>query len=123
MSTPSRSYAVRDAGSPSRPGKVHKTYPYTLDAPLQVLEEARLRSFSEGPQVITVVTGRSSQGEVSRQGHPALAVRRRSTNDVAQRGEFGIMIDTDVGRHGQRQRGECGFPRHGEPLGGTDADS
>jgi hypothetical protein len=32
MSTPSRSYAVRDAGSPSRLGKVYKTYPYTLDA-------------------------------------------------------------------------------------------
>jgi hypothetical protein len=61
MSTPRRSYAVRDAGSPSRLGKVYKTYPYTLDALLQVLEEARLRNFNEGPQVITVVTGRSSQ--------------------------------------------------------------
>ena len=57
MSTLSRWYAVRDAGSPSRLGKVHKTYPYSLDALLQMLEEARLRSFSEGPQVITVVTG------------------------------------------------------------------
>jgi hypothetical protein len=76
MSTPSRSYAVRDAGSPSRLGKVYKTYPYTLDALLQVLEEARLRSFNEGPQVITVVTGRSSQGEVSRQGQPGLSGER-----------------------------------------------
>ena len=48
-------------------------YPYTLDALLQVLEEARLRSFNEGPQVITVVTGRSSQGEVSRQGQPGFS--------------------------------------------------
>ena len=76
MSTPSRSYAVRDAGSPSRLGKVYKTYPCTLDALLQVLEEARLRSFNEGPQVITVVTGRSSQGEVSRQGQPGLSGER-----------------------------------------------
>jgi hypothetical protein len=33
-----------------------------------MLGEARLRSFSEGPHVSTVVTGRSSQGEILRQG-------------------------------------------------------
>jgi hypothetical protein len=62
-----------------RPGSARSTrptYPYTLDALLQVLEEARLRSFNEGPQVITVVTGRSSQGEVSRQGQPGLSGER-----------------------------------------------
>lgn len=76
MSTLSRWCAVRDAGSPSRLGKVHKTYPYTLDALLQMLEEARLRSFNEGPQVITVVTGRSSQGEILRQGQPGFSGER-----------------------------------------------
>jgi hypothetical protein len=66
MSTPSRSYAVRDAGSPSGLGKVYKTYPYTLDALLQVLEEARLRSFNAGHH-------RRDRPEQS--GHPA--IRRR----------------------------------------------
>ena len=41
-----------------------------------MIEEARLRSFNEGPQVITVVTGRSSQGEVSRQGQPGFSGER-----------------------------------------------
>jgi hypothetical protein len=40
-----------------------------------MLEEARLGSFNEGPQV-TVVTGRSGQGEVSRQGQPGLSGER-----------------------------------------------
>jgi hypothetical protein len=41
-----------------------------------MLEEARLRSFNEGPHVITVMTGRSSQGEVSRQGQPGFSGER-----------------------------------------------
>jgi len=39
-----------DAGSQSRLGEVYKAYPCTLDPLLQVLEEARLRSFNERPQ-------------------------------------------------------------------------
>jgi hypothetical protein len=57
-----RSYAVRDAASPSRLGKVWKTYPYDLRSLLVALDDARLRSYDEGPQVVTVVTGRHSQG-------------------------------------------------------------
>jgi hypothetical protein len=56
-----RSYAVRDAGPPSRLGKIYRTYPYDLRSLLEALDDARLRSFSEGPQVVTVVTGRRSQ--------------------------------------------------------------
>lgn len=55
-----RSYAVRDAGTPSRLGRVRKTYPYNLRSLLEALDDARLRSFNEGPQVVTVVTGRRS---------------------------------------------------------------
>lgn len=91
MSIPSRSYAVRNAGSPSRLGKVYKTYTYlyTLDALLQVLEEARLRSFNEGPQVITVVTGRSDRQRRERPRRatrtPVQARARRSPEGSAQR--------------------------------------
>jgi hypothetical protein len=56
-----RGYTVRDAGSPSRLGKVYKTYPYDLRSLLEALQQARIRSFHEGPQVVTVVTGRHSQ--------------------------------------------------------------
>lgn len=83
---------MRDAGSPSRLGKIYKTYPYTLDALLQVLEEARLRSFNEGPQVITVVTGRSSQGEVSRQGQPGLSGERVHVVIVPHHGQRSTQI-------------------------------
>jgi hypothetical protein len=55
-----KSYAVRDAGSPGRLRKVYRTYPYTLKALLETLDEARLRSYSGPPQVVTVVTGRKS---------------------------------------------------------------
>jgi hypothetical protein len=41
-----------------------------------MLEEARLRSFNEGPQVITVVTGWSCQGEILRQGQPGFPGER-----------------------------------------------
>jgi hypothetical protein len=40
---------------------VWKTYPYDLRSLLEALEDARLRSFHEGPQVLTVVAGRESQ--------------------------------------------------------------
>ncbi len=61
MPAGSRAYAVRDAGSASRLGKVHETSPYTLRSLLEALDEARLRSLDEGAQVVTVVTGRQSQ--------------------------------------------------------------
>jgi hypothetical protein len=50
-------YLVRDAGSPSRPGRVFKMYPYTLRALLNALDDARLRSYSEGPQLVIRVEG------------------------------------------------------------------
>ena len=56
-----RGYAVRDAGTPSRLGKIYKTYPYDLRSLPEALEQARLRSFNDGPQVVTVVTGRQNQ--------------------------------------------------------------
>jgi hypothetical protein len=42
-------YLVRDAGSPSRPGRVFKMYPYTLRSLLDALDDARLRSYADGP--------------------------------------------------------------------------
>lgn len=56
-----RSYAVRDAGTPSGLGKIWKRYPYNLRSLLEALDDARLRSFGHGPQVVTVVTGRHSE--------------------------------------------------------------
>jgi hypothetical protein len=61
MATGSKSYAVRDAGTPSRLGKVHRVYPYDLRSLLEALDEARFRSFTGTPQVVTVVSGRQSQ--------------------------------------------------------------
>ncbi len=55
-----RSYAVRDAGSPSRLGKVYRTYPYDLESLQEAIEQARLRSYYGPPQVVTRVTGRRS---------------------------------------------------------------
>ncbi|WP_300605940.1 hypothetical protein [Trebonia sp.] len=60
MATGSRAYVVRDAGSPGRLGKVYRMYPYTLQALLQALDEARLRSYNGPPQVVTVVADRQS---------------------------------------------------------------
>jgi hypothetical protein len=57
----SKSYAVREAGPPSRLGKVRKTYPYDLRSLLEALGDARFWSVAEGPLVVTVVTGRQSQ--------------------------------------------------------------
>ena len=56
-----RAYAVRHAGPPSRLGNVRKMYPYNLRSLLEALDDARLWSYNEGPQVVTVVTGRHSQ--------------------------------------------------------------
>lgn len=58
--TASKSYVVRDAGTGGRPGKVYKTYAYTLRCLLEALEDARLRSCAGPPQVVTVVTGKVS---------------------------------------------------------------
>jgi hypothetical protein len=60
MATVGKSYAVRDADTGTRLGKVYKTYPYTLRSLLEALEDARLRSYNEPPQVVTVVTDRQS---------------------------------------------------------------
>jgi hypothetical protein len=57
----SKSYAVREAGPPSRLGKVRKTYPYDLKSLLEALSDARFWSMAGGPLVVTVVTGRRSQ--------------------------------------------------------------
>ncbi len=57
----SKSYVVRHAGSLSRLGKVYQTYPYTLRSLEKALEDARLRSYNNGPHVLTVVTGRHSR--------------------------------------------------------------
>lgn len=51
------SYIVRGAGTPSRPGPVHKVYPYTLRDLLDAMDDARLRSFTEGPQIVIRVNG------------------------------------------------------------------
>jgi hypothetical protein len=42
-----RAYVVRDAGSPSRLGKLYKIYPHTLDSLLEALEDARFRSHTD----------------------------------------------------------------------------
>jgi hypothetical protein len=47
-----RQYVVRDAVT----GEPWKTYPYSLAALLEALDDARLRSYSEGPvQVVRVI--------------------------------------------------------------------
>ena len=49
---------VREAGSPSRMGKVYKVYPYTLKALLEAIDDARFRSYAEVPQLVVRVDGR-----------------------------------------------------------------
>jgi hypothetical protein len=53
-----RAYVVRDAGSPSRLGKLYKIYPHTLDALLEALEDARFRSHTGPPQIVILMEGR-----------------------------------------------------------------
>jgi hypothetical protein len=50
-------YLVRDAVSSSRQGRVFKIYPYTLRALIDALDDARLRSYDEGPQLVIRVEG------------------------------------------------------------------
>lgn len=72
--TKSKSYVVRHAGSPSRLGKVWRTYPYTLQSLIDAMDEARLRSYGHGQHVVAVVEGRQStvirRYEDGRQVHP-----------------------------------------------------
>jgi hypothetical protein len=56
-----KSYAARAAGPQPRPGAIYRAYPYDLRSLVDAMEEARLRSFNHGPQVLVVVTGRSSE--------------------------------------------------------------
>jgi len=60
VSTGSRAYVVREAGTPGKLGKVYRMYPYTLESLLEALDEARLRSYNGPSQVVTMVTGRQS---------------------------------------------------------------
>jgi hypothetical protein len=48
-----RQYVVRNA----RTGEAWKTYPYSLASLLEALDDARLRSYSEGQQTIARVIG------------------------------------------------------------------
>jgi hypothetical protein len=56
-----RSYVVREAGSPSRLGRVLQTYPYSLTALQQAMADARFRSHRGKPVVVTVVENRRSR--------------------------------------------------------------
>jgi hypothetical protein len=58
MAPQGRTYIVRDAGTAARPGKIYKTYPYTLRALLDAIDEARFRSFTGTPQVVVRANGR-----------------------------------------------------------------
>jgi hypothetical protein len=48
---------VREAGTPSRPGKIHKTYSYNLTSLIEAMDDARLRSFAGSAQVVVRVNG------------------------------------------------------------------
>src|SRR5262249_6654036 len=61
MAKTSKSYAVREAGPASRPGRLWNTSPCSLRSLREPLDDARLRSINGGPQVVTVVTGQHSQ--------------------------------------------------------------
>lgn len=50
-------YVVREAGTPRRPGKIHKTYPYNLTSLIEAMDDARLRSFTGSAQVVVRVNG------------------------------------------------------------------
>jgi hypothetical protein len=52
-----RAYIVRAAGTATRPGKVWKIYPYTLQALQDAIGDARFRSRDEGPQQLVKVEG------------------------------------------------------------------
>lgn len=57
----SKSYAIREAGSANKLGKIWKTYPYDLRSLMLALDEAQLHSTYNGPHVLTVVEGRRSK--------------------------------------------------------------
>ena len=61
MATYGKYYAVRDAGTPSRLGRLHQTYPYTLRGLEAALEDARFRSYGKTPIVVVVLENRRSR--------------------------------------------------------------
>jgi hypothetical protein len=50
-----RAYVVQDADGRATPVHVDTIYPYTLRGLTEALEEARFRSYSGTPQLVTVV--------------------------------------------------------------------
>jgi hypothetical protein len=86
MARASKSYAVRDAGTVGRLGKIWKTYPYSLRSLLEALDDAHLRSINGGPQVVTVVTGQHSQ-VIRRYEHGKEAWSASTTEVLREHGE------------------------------------
>jgi hypothetical protein len=87
----SKSYAVREAGPPSRLGKVRKTYQYDLRSLLEALSDARFWSLAGVPLVVTVVTGRHSQ--VIRRFAGGKEVWSASTAEIRGNGRAGRRTD------------------------------
>jgi hypothetical protein len=61
MATVRRTYVVREAGTSSRIGKVHKIYPNTLKALLEAIDDASYRSFAGTAQLVVLVEGKQQK--------------------------------------------------------------
>jgi hypothetical protein len=61
MATVRRTYVVREAGTSSRIGKIHKIYPNTLKALLEAIDDARYRSFAGTAQLVVLVEGKQQK--------------------------------------------------------------
>ena len=81
MAREGRAYVVRDAGSPSRMGKVYKVYPYTLKALLEAIDDARFRSYAEVQQLVVRVDGAKATAD----DHQAVRARKGSLQPGAVR--------------------------------------
>lgn len=97
-----KSYVVRHAGSRSRPGKVFKIYPYTLRSLIDAMDEARMRSFGDGPHVLTVVEDRRStvirRDEHGRQVYPPPGVPTRAARRQSAADRLDIPAPADPGK-------------------------
>jgi hypothetical protein len=58
---PARTYLVRDESPDKLPRHVDQVHPYTLRWLLAALEEARLRSYGDNPQLVLAREGNASR--------------------------------------------------------------
>lgn len=61
MATPAKTYLVRDEAEDRLPRHADQVHPYTLRGLLAALEDARLRSYGDNPQLLIARSGEESR--------------------------------------------------------------